>query len=283
MSVATAGNGPDADEPEEQSRPGRPRKPLLAAAALTGVVLLAMPLLLVGGDDKDKRPAGSEAQEKTLLTDKGVPADLQMFVPETATPQDGSTSPSPSASAKAKLAKDGDAAGPAVLQAGGGGADSSKDNQPSPTKSAVKLTPRLAYAQFTPYWESTTRRVTNQLTGLCLIRLRGERFVAQGSCGNEVWRRYVIGNGEYLIKNVPNNTCLDTDGKNMYLSGCTARDSGQHWKLPSAGSCTTYVVSVPNGTYLTGWNDRTASLAAQSAADKAGKLRWTFSPSLTGC
>ncbi|PNV36420.1 hypothetical protein C1708_32540 [Streptomyces sp. DH-12] len=50
--------------------PGRPKAPVLAAAGIAGVILLAVPLLVMAGDDRDERPGGradAAADSRALL------------------------------------------------------------------------------------------------------------------------------------------------------------------------------------------------------------------------
>ncbi|MFD7701386.1 RICIN domain-containing protein [Streptomyces caelestis] len=50
--------------------PGRPKAPMLAAAGIAGVILLAVPLLIMAGDDRDERPgsrADTAADSRALL------------------------------------------------------------------------------------------------------------------------------------------------------------------------------------------------------------------------
>ncbi|MFE4816996.1 RICIN domain-containing protein [Streptomyces sp. NPDC056704] len=72
------------------SAPGRPRKALLAGAALLGVLLIAVPFLITGGDG-DRNPTRAGSAGDTVLGDHWTGDGTGTF--GTATPSDGSTSP----------------------------------------------------------------------------------------------------------------------------------------------------------------------------------------------
>ncbi|WP_394814165.1 hypothetical protein [Streptomyces dubilierae] len=64
---------------------GRPRKPVLAGAAVVGAVLIAVPLLLAGGGNDDGRdPSRTVAAEDadTVLRQESAPAALDDYVAE---------------------------------------------------------------------------------------------------------------------------------------------------------------------------------------------------------
>jgi hypothetical protein len=78
--VAARGDSPDGDE----EVPGRPKKPLLAGAAMAGAILIAVPLLVmaVGDDDDDGSEKVAPAAD-TVLEDDGAKSGV--FVAESPT------------------------------------------------------------------------------------------------------------------------------------------------------------------------------------------------------
>ncbi|MCL7429401.1 hypothetical protein [Streptomyces sp. YS415] len=305
--------------PDGQGDDGRPKKPMLAAAALAGVVLIAVPLLLAGTGDDERRQTTAGASQDTLLAGgDGTGDELGNFVADPSS-DEADAKGKPGAEGKpgadeegtdgahsgAGLGDDTVPNGPpepdsfAVTGEGGsgnGGADTgAADDAPArpdqddtsqggdsdgESQPAADDTPQLK-SELIQAWEKGSHRLTNQQTGKCLVRT-STRSVAQGSCGSgDTWRRYSVASGTWLLKHVGANRCLDTDGKQLYLSSCTVKDAGQIWRLPTA-DCAVNLVSKAFGTYVTGWNDGTASATTRSAVDQAAKYRWR-APQLTGC
>ncbi|WP_299531708.1 RICIN domain-containing protein [uncultured Streptomyces sp.] len=98
---AGAGAGTDTDTAagtggEEGPGSGRPKKPLLAAAAIAGALLIAVPFLIASGDDEEKTLATERTGSGTVLDDP-LPAAPDVYAPTSASPSP-SPSPSPSAS-----------------------------------------------------------------------------------------------------------------------------------------------------------------------------------------
>ncbi|MFJ3670369.1 mannose-binding protein [Streptomyces sp. NPDC090106] len=91
--VATAADGPSGDPDAEESHGGRPKKPMLAAAAIVGAVLVSVPFLLMGARDDDaKQPtANSVAQEDS---DTLLDANAAQEAPDDYATQTPSASPS---------------------------------------------------------------------------------------------------------------------------------------------------------------------------------------------
>lgn len=125
--TATAGSGGDSPD-ADGGFPGRPKKPVLAGAAMAGAILIAVPLLVMatGKDDDDKSEKVNSARSAdTVLDDDGSKSGD--FVAESPTPKKSKTakeketpkktsspaaekaaakpSPSPSHSAKAENTK----------------------------------------------------------------------------------------------------------------------------------------------------------------------------------
>ncbi|WP_431775931.1 RICIN domain-containing protein [Streptomyces cucumeris] len=81
--AAPGGSGPDA----AAGFPGRPKKPLLAGAAMAGAVLVAVPLLVMAVSDKDEKSekVATAGSSDTVLDDDGSRAGA--FVPESPSPK----------------------------------------------------------------------------------------------------------------------------------------------------------------------------------------------------
>ncbi|MDG9706456.1 hypothetical protein [Streptomyces sp. DH37] len=132
-------------------------------------------------------------------------------------------------------------------------------------------------------WGSTRHRVANANSGDCLARHSPGRFVGTGACGANTWQQQKWPEGYVLLRISSTNWCLDTDGYEMYVSPCTQKDPGQRWRMRGAEGCSVYLTGT-GGTYLTGWNDRTANMLPLGASrvDKPAKQRWKISPAPSG-
>ncbi|MEW1550893.1 ricin-type beta-trefoil lectin domain protein [Streptomyces tsukubensis] len=96
--VAAAGSGGDTAGPGSAA-PGRPGKPVLAGAAMVGVVLVAVPLLVMAlGRDEEKKTVTTAAEN--VLTDEDDPAGA--FVAESPAPSPPKPKPVPSATPEKK-------------------------------------------------------------------------------------------------------------------------------------------------------------------------------------
>ncbi|WP_446040573.1 hypothetical protein [Streptomyces sp. SID1121] len=95
-----AGRGDGRGDGEPPS--GNPKKPLLAAAGLAGVVLLAVPLLIWATNDSDKKTDTTSvvAESDTILDDQALNAPPEDYAP--ASPTAKPTTAKPSVKAKAK-------------------------------------------------------------------------------------------------------------------------------------------------------------------------------------
>ncbi|MFI5689335.1 hypothetical protein [Streptomyces sp. NPDC051636] len=268
-----ARRGTDPDTP-----PGRPNKPMLAAAALAGVVLLGVPILLIGGDGKDHKRQQNVASstDDTLLGDAAQEQPPSgKYAP--AAPDEKHDSPEKSArpfhdnGSHEKAAK-----APEQNTRGNEGAQQDNKRQASPASQTSKQAKPSAKATASGYWDTKERSVTNAQTGLCLTTVK-DRQVGQGSCGSgSVWTRYVMPNGTLLLKLKNADQCLDNNGGTVYVSSCSVHDSGQVWRTPSAGSCN-IVLQANGGTVVTGWNDKTVSMRARGNVDDADKQKWGLS------
>ncbi|MFE0422883.1 hypothetical protein [Streptomyces sp. NPDC058953] len=82
----TAGPGSGAGANSEGTPPGRPNKPLIAAAVLGGLVLVAVPFLISGSDEKPRKSAAGNASDGNPMNPDGVgpglvPGEERLAVP----------------------------------------------------------------------------------------------------------------------------------------------------------------------------------------------------------
>ncbi|MEU3516889.1 hypothetical protein ABZ770_16640 [Streptomyces sp. NPDC006654] len=297
--ILSAPAGPPGDASEGPSPSNRPNKPMLAAAALVGVVLLAVPLLLTAGD-KDKTDTRRHVPQDAVLAGGGTAETTGAYVPDQA--DDGSKS----ATAQQKDSgrhtqakqKKGDEPDSPVQGTERGGNHPSGDGSTGvhgetarpenkttqkTARTSAQTSAKVEKTASAPTWEKTARQFSNGHSGMCLSRIGPGRFVGESGCGSDTWKRLVLGTGYVLIKHVQSDMCLDTDENELYVSPCTDKDPGQRWRTPSAGGCTVYLQSIGNR-YLTGWNTNTASMRLKDDADDPAKQKWRVSPSVSnGC
>ncbi|MFJ2095344.1 ricin-type beta-trefoil lectin domain protein [Streptomyces sp. NPDC087901] len=130
-------------------------------------------------------------------------------------------------------------------------------------------------------WDPAYHSFKNVYTGLCLSG--SDRTVNQVTCGLPVsggtrstdWTLGKTASGT-LIKNLPTGLCLDTNGADVYLSGCTASDTGQLWTVANYGGIVGVWPSQIIGHSLTGWNSGGVSVAKTSDVDMGTKFRWFY-------
>ncbi|MGW3150326.1 RICIN domain-containing protein [Streptomyces sp. NPDC001177] len=299
---APEGEGPSPAATDEPSAPGRPKKPMLAAAALVGAVLLAVPLLLTDRGDADKSATASAKVAQDTLLNSGEDSPLNPgpgnFVEEEKSP----VVPKPNSRMPESTSPQSQ---PGTDTVGHGGSGKSADNahgeggtqqqlhnqaQPEPRPHDQPAEPRrpdagqtLKVTIVTPHWETETQRLTNEQTGKCLVKDPSSRVVTQGGCNGDTWQRYVAGDGIYLLKNVAANQCLDSNGEQLYVSPCTTKDEGQLWRLPQAGGCDVSLVSKAYNEYLTGWNAGNTTLVGSGSVDDQDKLKWRAPSLVSGC
>ncbi|MFF5475888.1 mannose-binding protein [Streptomyces sp. NPDC012935] len=100
--AAAVGTTPPGTKTDTGVGSGRPRKPVLAGAAIAGAVLIAVPLLLAGSakDDGPGDPKGLTAGADTVLNPNSAPAALDDYVAETPSPSPKKAKPKKSEPAK---------------------------------------------------------------------------------------------------------------------------------------------------------------------------------------
>ncbi|MCX5400467.1 ricin-type beta-trefoil lectin domain protein [Streptomyces sp. NBC_00102] len=125
---------------------------------------------------------------------------------------------------------------------------------------------------------SSTLNYRNAHTGLCLAGAT-DRTVSQYSCSvasqfapGVTWQ-WVNDAPLGLLKNTATGMCLDTNGADVYLSGCNTADRGQLW-MYTAGSY--QLTSLLAGGALTGWNAGTVSVSPVGDVDVINKQHWSM-------
>ncbi|KOV25108.1 RICIN domain-containing protein [Streptomyces sp. XY152] len=90
------GAGRESVDGDGDDAPGRPKAPMLAAAGIAGVILLAVPLLIMAGGDRDERPGGradAAADSRALLDGREEQQQPGVYAAEP--PKDGAPADSP--------------------------------------------------------------------------------------------------------------------------------------------------------------------------------------------
>ncbi|MES4902271.1 MULTISPECIES: RICIN domain-containing protein [unclassified Streptomyces] len=217
--VATA-TGPGGDSPDaDADLSGRPKKPLLAGAAMAGAILVAVPLLVMatGKDDDDSKKVATSNSADTVLDDDGGRAGE--FVAE---------SPSPKKSKAEKKEKDKESKSPSPAKE-----RAAVTSPPSPTATATeKEKKRTSVGKKTPSnLPSVMTRVLikNNTNGTC-VDVPGftsgnpDGPIHQSACNsntddNQLWnveKRYDSkgpgGAPLFQIRNVMDGMCLDLPG-----------------------------------------------------------------------
>ncbi|MCX5400466.1 ricin-type beta-trefoil lectin domain protein [Streptomyces sp. NBC_00102] len=129
----------------------------------------------------------------------------------------------------------------------------------------------------TPASAASYTSFKNAHTGLCLAGAT-DRTVSQYSCSTQdsaaiAWTltNNVAPFPFGMLKNSKTGMCLDTNGADVYLSGCVSEDAGQSWWFNGDK-----VVSLLNGRSLTGWNADGVAVVADGEADVLNKQRWSW-------
>ncbi|MFJ6853761.1 RICIN domain-containing protein [Streptomyces sp. NPDC091271] len=210
----------------------RPNKPLLAAAAIGGSLLIGVPLLFMGMSDDDTRtrPAAASVSSDVMPLDKGqtgrtagsyVPASPSATPSPTGTPKKPA-GPSPSA----PVTQD---SGKGTTSGARKQTEAKSTGKPAPSKAAVRRAAvRAGGALPTAAQFSTVTGVLikNRMTGLCADvpnygkgKLNGkvEQFTCDGSSrDNQLWDLVVNQKGAgpggadlFTVRNAKDDYCLD--------------------------------------------------------------------------
>ncbi|MFI1028454.1 RICIN domain-containing protein [Streptomyces sp. NPDC020951] len=257
----TASVGADGGDGEPPS--GRPTKALLAGAGIMGALLLAVPLLFIGGDEDDRSAEQTEPASGVVL-----PKQLRSGVP---TPAYGTASPTASPTP--------------TTSAGGAGATGTDRNKPgsqsgSPATTGTEkstsvsgtttttsqtprpaLTPKVAAQPTVNIANSKNIMLKNASTAMC-ADLGGsakgklgagvfQEYCYRGTVDNQMWDfevRYkgagADGADVFQIRNVKDGLCMDLPGTGAVAMRTHVREGtctgttadNQLWWLESRGN-----------------------------------------------
>ncbi|MFI1727869.1 RICIN domain-containing protein [Streptomyces acidicola] len=256
-----AGVGADGGDGEPPS--GRPAKALLAGAGIAGALLLAVPLLFIGGDDDDGSTEQTEQASGVVLPKQllpGVPVPAYGTTSPTASP-----TPTTSAGGASSTDSDTDRKKPGIQSESH--ATTGTEKSPSATTPTASQTPRAAstpkvVAQ--PTVDIANRKnimVKNAVTGMC-ADLGGsgkgklgagvfQEYCYRGNVDNQMWnfeKRYeglgADGADLFQIRNVKDGLCMDLPGTGAVAMRTHVREGtctgttadNQLWWLESRGN-----------------------------------------------
>ncbi|MFF5889319.1 RICIN domain-containing protein [Streptomyces globisporus] len=265
--VATAtgtGGGGGASSQEGDEPPGsRPKKPMLAAAGIVGALLIAVPFLLAGQDDREPERTRTENAAGTVLDSERPP------VPETYTSQSPAPSPTPSKKEK-KEKKEKKPVEPVIHQQ-----PVTPSPTPSPEKSEAAKKPKVKAKVLTPaeklrQWANGRSGVQNTViknadTGQC-VDVPGwgkgevDSRINQDPCttstsDNQLWNLDIVDKDGgpqnaplFLIRNSKGGLCLDlgyygarSAGTKVTQFHCNATGDNQLWWLDPRGDGTNWI------------------------------------------
>ncbi|WP_369164097.1 RICIN domain-containing protein [Streptomyces sp. AFD10] len=271
-SAATAtgtGGGGGASTQEGDEPPGsRPKKPMLAAAGIVGALLIAVPFLLAGQDDRKPERTRTENAAGTVLDSERPP------VPETYTSQ--TPAPAPTPSKKKEEKKEKKAVAPVVHQP-----PVTVSPTPSPKKSEAEEKPEpkakakvkakaLTPAEQLRQWANGRSGVQNTViknasTNQCIdiggygkgkINNAVNQYPCNGTTGdNQLWNLDIVDKDGgpqnaplFLIRNSKDGLCLDLGYYNARSAGtkigqfhCNASGDNQLWWLDPRGDGTNWI------------------------------------------
>ncbi|MFG2193222.1 mannose-binding protein [Streptomyces sp. NPDC048639] len=193
---------------------GRPRKPVLAGAAIAGAVLIAVPLLLIGGAKDKERPDDGKALtgSDTVLNPDPAPAALDDYVAE-------KSSPSPS---KEKPRKS-EAPKPVVP------AEEPRTSSPPKKKPKPKAAPKRNWSTETvsapsvlevkQAWTTNRIRMTMQTDG---------NLVVYNENGNAIWASMTFGDNHRAIFQTDGNLVIhNADDRPIWASKSHGHEGAQ--------------------------------------------------------
>ncbi|MGC5567745.1 ricin-type beta-trefoil lectin domain protein [Streptomyces sp. FR-108] len=214
--VATAATGKNTAV-ATRSAVGRPRKPVLAGAALAGALLVAVPLLITVTDKDEEKKTVDNAAADTVLNDAGGPVGVF----ETRAPSPSTSDPEKKKEKEKKAAA---VAAPPV-------AEEAAATTPKPTPSPSKKKKKAATKKAPSTLPAVMSRVLikNHTNGTCVdipgfSSGRADGPVTHATCNsntddNQLWnveKRYdKAGPGGaplFQIRNVMDSMCLDLPG-----------------------------------------------------------------------
>ncbi|MGW1781789.1 RICIN domain-containing protein [Streptomyces sp. NPDC002143] len=257
----TASVGADGGDGEPPS--GRPAKAMLAGAGIVGALLLAVPLLFIGGDEDDRSAEQTEPASGVVL-----PKQLRSGAPTpaygTASP---TASPTPTTSADGAGATDTDRNKPGSQSGSPATTGTQKSTSVSGTTTTASqtprpaLTPKVAAQPTVNIANSKNIMLKNASTAMC-ADLGGsakgklgagvfQEYCYRGTVDNQMWNfevRYkgagADGADVFQIRNVKDGLCMDLPGTGAVAMRTHVREGtctgttadNQLWWLESRGN-----------------------------------------------
>lgn len=275
---------------------GRPTKALLAAAAIGGVLLIAVPLLVFAADDGDKKDKTTPTAAGVTIPDKEEAKGPGLYSAKSPSP---SPSPSKEKEEKSTAGKE-SVAGAPVKEAPVHSADPGKTEKAEEAKETTKKTAAKPLVA-TDISYSQNKVLRNGKTGMCAdLPASGKGKVGgpvnQDHCettskDNQLWSFDVklkgggpSGSNLFVIRNTKDSLCMDLPGKGV-VNGSTGLIEGmcdggkgdnQLWWLESRGSGTYWIHNYANDSKCLeiwgsagggGWVDSRLDLASCSTKD----------------
>ncbi|UZI31511.1 RICIN domain-containing protein [Streptomyces sp. VB1] len=261
------GGGGGASSQEGDEPPGsRPKKPMLAAAGIVGALLIAVPFLLAGQDDREPERTRTENAAGTVLDSERPP------VPETYTSQSPAPSATPSKKEEKKEKKEKKPVGPVIHQqpvtpSPTPSPEKSKtEKKPEPKPKAKKLTPAEQLRQWANGRSGVQNTVIkNAATGQCVdvpgwgkgevnSRINQDPCTAS-TADNQLWNLDIVDQDGgpqnaplFLIRNSKGGLCLDLGyyearpaGTKVAQFHCNATGDNQLWWLDPRGDGTNWI------------------------------------------
>lgn len=236
----SAGSGDGGGDADGDGSPGRPKAPMLAAAGIAGVILIAIPLLVMAGNERDEHPE----EQTTVAADSRTLSDQQeteqlpdVYVAES--PKDASSSPEAGDGGKeGKTTKGGGKASPGASPSPAAAvAAGARPQKVAPLKKEVEaksVTKKAVSQQVTV----VSARIVSADTGKCLTattRGAGSELVVQ-PCGSSEGAQIWSFHDEDHTLRIGQSLCMGLDGGSVQngtairLQQCNG-SSGQKFKI----------------------------------------------------
>ncbi|NUK75736.1 mannose-binding protein, partial [Streptomyces lunaelactis] len=215
--AAAVGTAPPDVKAATATDTGRPRKPILAGAAIAGAVLVAIPLLLVGSanDERPDSAKGLAADSDTVLNASSAPAVLDDYVAEKP-----SSSPSKAKPKKSKAPK------VAVVQPAA----------PSPSPKASSSPEKRAKATPKPNWGTKTVYATSVLqvgqawstNRIRMVMQSDGNLVVYNEKGKPIWAAMTFGANHRAIFQQDGNLVIhNADDRPIWASKSHGHENAQ--------------------------------------------------------
>ncbi|NUK46437.1 mannose-binding protein, partial [Streptomyces lunaelactis] len=215
--AAAVGTAPPDVKAATGTDTGRPRKPILAGAAIAGAVLVAIPLLLVGSanDERPDSAKGLAADSDTVLNASSAPAVLDDYVAEKP-----SSSPSKAKPKKSKAPK------VAVVQPA---APSPSPKASSSPEKRAKATPKPNWGTKTVYASSVLQVGQAWSTNRIRMVMQSDgNLVVYNEKGKPIWAAMTFGANHRAIFQQDGNLVIhNADDRPIWASKSHGHENAQ--------------------------------------------------------